>query len=76
MAKLEMETLLKALGEVLAEHDFVEVVRCKDCKHFAHDGMAVIQDTGYYCTRPNQQSCNLIPEDYCSYGKRKDEVEE
>lgn len=55
--------------------DAEPVVRCKDCKHFAHDGMAVIHDTGYYCTRPNQQSCNLIPEDYCSYGERKDEVE-
>ena len=51
------------------------IVRCKDCKHFAKWGKNVAPDTGYYCTRPNQQSCNLVPEDYCSYAERK-EVEE
>ena len=54
----------------------VRVVRCKDCKHFAKWYKDVPLDTGYYCTRPNQQSCNLVPDDYCSYGERKDEVTE
>lgn len=34
MAKLEIEIDFEALGEALAEHDFVEVIRCKDCKYF------------------------------------------
>lgn len=49
-----------------------ELIRCKDCKHFAKWDKNVAPDTGYYCTRPNQQSCNLVPEDYCSYAERKD----
>ena len=52
------------------------IVRCKDCKHFAKWGKNVAPDTGYYCIRPNQQTCNLVPEDYCSYAERKNEVGE
>ena len=33
MAKVELEIDFEALGEELAKHDFVEVVRCKDCKY-------------------------------------------
>lgn len=60
---------------VLNGEQIDELVRCKDCKHFAKWGKNVAPDTGYYCTRPNQQNCNLVPEDYCSYAERK-EVEE
>lgn len=34
MAKLELEIDFKALGEELAKHGFVEVVRCKDCRRW------------------------------------------
>ena len=53
--------------------DVVEVVRCKDCKWLEkwHKELP-LYDTGLYCTRPNQQSVNLLPTDYCSYGERKD----
>ena len=54
------------------ERDVVEVVRCKDCKYFEKWYKEVACDTGYYCTRANQQSCNLVPDDFCSYGERKD----
>ena len=41
--------------------DFVEVVRCSECKHFA------------YGTCTNDFSMNLSrADDYCSYGERKD----
>lgn len=83
--KVDKDELLKALtydrdqyhkgwsdGWVNAKWD---IIRCKDCKHFAKWDKNVAPDTGYYCTRPNQQSCNLVPEDYCSYAERKDEVE-
>lgn len=34
MAKLEWGINFEALGEELAKHDFVKVVRCKDCKWY------------------------------------------
>ena len=41
--------------------DFVEVVRCSECKHFA------------YGTCTNDFAMNLSrADDYCSYGERKD----
>ena len=39
--------------------DVVEVVRCKDCKHYAGDGM--------YCAEDRI----VHDDDYCSYGERK-----
>lgn len=51
--------------------DFVEVVRCKDCVYGAKSDV-----NGYlYCssmTNPNYVSM----EHFCSYGERKDSVEE
>ena len=42
--------------------DFVEVVRCKDCKHCDH-GVCI-----------HDFACNLIrADDYCSYGERREE---
>ena len=59
MAKLEMEIDFEALGEELAKHDFIEVVRCKDCKHnpAADDN----------CPLPVQ--C-IVPEGYCHLGEK------
>lgn len=56
MAKVELEIDFEALGEELAKHDFVEVVRCKDCK-FRHDNSIgywkpcreVIVDDDWFC---------------------------
>lgn len=47
--------------------DVVEVVRCKDCKHFG-------KDMGYGkhdCKAYEMPYC--LESDYCSYGVRKDE---
>ena len=50
--------------------DVVEVVRCKDCKHWA---------TGYgYCRKMGVNSYGDSPvgrNDYCSYGERKEQNE-
>ena len=55
--------------------DAVEVVRCKDCKHFdkLFKGEGVINKIGICYLRKEEQietaqSCD----DYCSYGERKD----
>ena len=41
--------------------DAVEVVRCKDCKHY-NEGFCV----GYHAHH------DTLPDDFCSYGERKD----
>ena len=48
--------------------DFVEVVRCKDCKH-SREQDRVFGITDYKCSKHNI-SC-LSPYDFCSYGERK-----
>lgn len=48
--------------------DFVEVVRCKDCKH-SREQDRVFGITDYKCSKHNI-SC-LSPYDFCSYGRRK-----
>lgn len=54
--------------------DVVEVVRCKDCKWFEKWYKELPPyDTGFYCTRPNQQSANLLPTDFCSYVVKRNE---
>ena len=74
---------MKALGhdaiEILAEIEFaptvdaVEVVRCKDCKHFNMQRMECENDyvsTDYEGVA--DYSINFGPDDFCSYGERKD----
>lgn len=41
--------------------DAVEVVRCKNCKHY-NEGFCV----GYHAHH------DIMPDDFCSYGERKD----
>lgn len=46
--------------------DAVEVVRCKDCRHYVAE----------YCTRDIKSRTNMFymcADDFCSYGERKDE---
>lgn len=49
--------------------DVVEVVRCKDCKHFT-EGM-IGDDLEYFC-KLTSGMVNPAPDFYCSYGERKD----
>ena len=47
--------------------DVVEVVRCKDCKHYVAE----------YCTRDIKGRTNMFymqPTDFCSYGERKENI--
>ena len=50
--------------EVLSEcpaADVVEVVRCKDCKHYGTSGCAM-----------DAYAFDVVEEGYCSYGERKE----
>ena len=49
----------------LSNEDFVEVVRCKDCKHLGFKGLG-----DGVCNR--KMVGILKPDDFCSYGERKD----
>lgn len=43
--------------------DFVEVVRCKDCCEYS----------GKYCLLTDDTEDRRCPDDFCSYGERKEE---
>ena len=51
--------------------DAVPVVRCKDCKHYEIHKPKVLEN----CER-NGYIIPMKPDDFCSYGERKDEVSE
>lgn len=48
--------------------DAVEVVRCKDCKHY------IANDVGTWCNRrlENLDRAHTCPNGFCSYGERKE----
>ena len=51
--------------------DAVEVVRCKDCKHYKpQKKSAHWENRANYCNRV--VTIKMQPDDFCSYGKRKD----
>ena len=45
--------------------DAVEVVRCKDCKHW------IRTENGGYCDNPDGLLGVDKPDDFCSYGERR-----
>ena len=50
--------------------DVVEVVRCKDCKHFKPQNQSVHwSPTKRYCMR--KAATRVNEDDFCSYGKKK-----
>lgn len=55
--------------------DAVEVVRCKDCKHYKpQKKSAHWENSVNYCNRVVTMKTH--PDDFCSYGERKNEVSE
>ena len=63
--------IFDAIIEEAPTVDAVEVVRCKDCEHSYLDTKCRI----LYCKRQNSFSLvseEVEPDDYCSYGERKE----
>ena len=55
--------------------DAVEVVRCRDCKHYMpQKKSAHWENRANYCNRI--VTIKTQPYDFCSYGERKNEVSE
>lgn len=66
-------------GDFKNKADFVEVVRCKDCKQFSEniEGTRPIEGADGKCFirmvhSIDTQYCGVCYDDYCSYGERKD----
>jgi len=59
-----------------SDADVVEVVRCKDCKWYDTDGEEM--NTQGHCWYKNGDPVmqDMKPNDYCSYGERKEQEEE
>lgn len=51
--------------------DVVEVVRCKDCKHYCLSDYRKPNEPKW-CDLSNEQNEFPKPNDFCSYGERKD----
>lgn len=49
--------------------DAVPVVRCKDCKNYAFDGIY------YHCKEMGFYSNNRERNEFCSYGERKENIQ-
>lgn len=47
--------------------DAVEVVRCKDCKHYEDHKRKIYEN----CVR-NERLIPMLPNDFCSYGERRE----
>lgn len=67
--KAEIHGANKIIGRIKAAPtvDAVEVVRCKDCKHYEIHKPKVLEN----CER-NGYIIPMKPDDFCSYGERKD----
>ena len=64
MALDQTDAVLKALPSA----DAVEVVRCKDCKHYvSRESVCKLHSNNY------EPPVSMDDDDYCSYGERKDE---
>lgn len=50
-----------------ATADAVDVVRCKDCRHW----YSPTKDDAHYCRIPQGLNGVVAEEDFCSYGRRK-----
>lgn len=66
---------LMGIAQLLDEQptaDVVEVVRCKECKHYNNNKKLYNDDVCeilYYCDGIHRTVCE---QDYCSYGERKE----
>lgn len=60
-------SVIRRVLRQVPEVDAVEVVRCKDCEHWNED-----DDVGY-CNNPDGLDNYAKPDDFCSYGERRED---
>ena len=64
MASLTVPILvdMDKIRAYLEQNDIVEVVRCRECKHW--------NDEDHWCNIRDSYGWDYKPDDYCSYGER------
>ena len=68
------QSMLEAI-DIAPTVDAVEIVRCRDCKHYMpQKKSAHWENRANYCNRI--VTIKTQPYDFCSYGERKNEVDE
>ena len=70
----QLTPLIESLIQKQPAEDVVEVVRCKDCKWYKESKLLA---TNKFCFRLKDRNgdrvgYNFAPDDFCSYGERKD----
>lgn len=69
---IALDGMIKALDEAPTV-DAVEVVRCKDCVYWGQDACSSTGDDESFCTNPDGLDNFVHPDDFCSYGERKND---
>ena len=62
----ETDMTVAECGNFKNKADFVEVVRCKDCKHYTSKESCTCYQWLY-----DDIDLAVLPDDFCSYGERK-----
>ena len=69
---LHIDMILNAILRHTTTVDAVEVVRCKDCKHYKPQNKSAHWEHKVpYCMR--LVAVKVKPDDFCSYGERRNE---
>lgn len=69
MTTVDKEGRVKPGSVIFVPKDYVQIVRCKDCKYSSPNrkyGCNLITDDG-------SREMGMLGDDYCSYGERKEE---
>lgn len=72
---VDEDALKRMAVKIIEENDLIKVVRCKDCKYLKPFTSQYL--TGQFCECPCSFGGQGIkkPDDYCSYGERRDDKE-
>ena len=65
------------VADYLLDNDVLPVVRCKDCKHYKEFRTKRNKQIMRLCCRmgKNDVEYSVKPDDFCSYGERKDVIQ-
>ena len=69
---LPVDMIINAILRQAPTVDAVEVVRCKDCKDWGQDVNSYTGEDESFCMNPDGLDNYAHPDDFCSYGERKD----
>lgn len=64
--ELQPDGTLHEVADPPTRADLVQVVWCRDCKHYTDDEMEYYHYCGSWCEQ-------VTPDGYCAWGERRDE---